>query len=154
MVGDWLTQRYQGAGAFVYAGLLGLAFQNPLLRATATPRLRAWRERVNARWKSLNGPMRALLLLGLSLAVLFLVPWQLTVSGDFSVAPRHNADVRAEVDGIIAQVYVDEGQRVAAGELIVRLLDRDYRAELRALVGKIDVTIARRAGLREASRGD
>jgi len=154
MVGDWLTQRYQGAGAFVYAGLLGLAFQNPLLRATATPRLRAWRERVNARWKSLNGPMRALLLLGLSVAVLFLVPWQLTVSGDFSVAPRHNADVRAEVDGIIAQVYVDEGQRVAAGELIVRLVDRDYRAELRAVGAQIDETLARLNMLRAGPRAE
>jgi len=39
--------------------------------------------------------------------------------------PRHNGDVRAEVDGIIAELYVDEGQRVAAGELIARLADRD-----------------------------
>src|SRR2546427_4022468 len=107
-MGGWLTERYQGAGAIVYTSLLGLAFQNPLRRWSARAGLSAWRERVNARWKALHGPVRALLLL-LSLAVLFLAPWQLTVSGDFSVAPRHNTDVRAEVDGIIAEVYVDEG---------------------------------------------
>src|SRR5213594_3755285 len=142
-VGGWLTERYQGAGAIVYTSLLGLAFQNPLRRWSARAGLSAWRERVNARWKALHGPVRALLLLGLSLAVLFLAPWQLTVSGDFSVAPRHNTDVRAEVDGIIAEVYVDEGQRVAAGELIVRLVDRDYRAEFRAVGAQIDETLAR-----------
>src|SRR5207245_4993260 len=70
IVGGLLTERYQGAGAIVYAGLLGLAFQNPLRRWTARPRLRAWREPVNARWKSLSGPVRVLLLLGLSLAAL------------------------------------------------------------------------------------
>ena len=152
MAGRWLTERYQGAGAIVYAGLLGLAFQSPLQRWSARPRLQAWRERVNARWKSLSGPVRFLLLLGLSLAALFLVPWPLTVSGDFSVAPRHNTDVRAEVDGIIAEVYVDEGQRVAAGELIVRLADRDYRAELRAVEAQIDETRARLKMLRAGPR--
>jgi len=80
--------------------------------------------------------MRVVLLFALVVAALFLVPWELTVSGEFAVAPRHNADVRAEVDGIIAEVYVDEGQRVAAGELVARLADRDYRAELRAVERK------------------
>src|SRR2546422_1525121 len=153
-MGGWLTERYQGAGAIVYTSLLGLAFQNPLRRWSARAGLSAWRERVNARWKALHGPVRALLLLGLSLAVLFLVPWQLTVSGDFSVAPRHNSDVRAEVDGIIAEVYVDEGQRVAAGELIVRLADRDYRAELRAVGAQVDETLARLNMLRAGPRAE
>ncbi|HEV8640114.1 MAG TPA: efflux RND transporter periplasmic adaptor subunit, partial [Methylomirabilota bacterium] len=154
MVGGFLTERYQGAGAIVYAGLLGLAFQNPLRRWTARPRLRAWREHVNARWRSMSGPVRVLLLFGLVLAVLFLVPWELTVSGEFSVAPHHNADVRAEVDGIIAEVYVDEGQRVAAGELIARLADRDYRAELRAVEGQSDETRARLKMLRAGPRAE
>ncbi|PYM99907.1 MAG: hypothetical protein DME07_17980 [Candidatus Rokuibacteriota bacterium] len=153
-MGGWLTERYQGAGAIVYTSLLGLAFQNPLRRWSARAGLSAWRERVNARWKALHGPVRALLLLGLSLAVLFLAPWQLTVSGDFSVAPRHNSDVRAEVDGIIAEVYIDEGQRVAAGELIVRLADRDYRAELRAVGAQIDETLARLNMLRAGPRAE
>jgi multidrug efflux pump subunit AcrA (membrane-fusion protein) len=154
MVGGFLTERYQGAGAIVYAGLLGLAFQNPLRRWTARPGLRAWRERVNARWKSVKRPVRVLLLLGLALAVLFLVPWELTVSGDFSVAPRHNADVRAEVDGIIAEVYVDEGQRVAADALIARLADRDYRAELRAVEAQSEEMRARLKMLRAGPRAE
>jgi putative peptide zinc metalloprotease protein len=152
MVGGFLTERYQGAGAMVYAGLLGLAFQNPLRRWSARPGLRAWRERVSSRWKWVKRPVRILLLLTLVLAVLFVVPWELTVSGDFSAAPRHNADVRAEVDGIIAQVYVDEGQRVRAGDLIARLADRDYRAELRAVEGQSEETRARLKMLRAGPR--
>jgi putative peptide zinc metalloprotease protein len=154
MVWGWLTERYQGTGAIIYAGLLGLAFENSLKRWTARPTLRGWRERTNARWRSLSRPVRVLLLLGLSLAVLFLVPWELTVSGEFSVAPRHNADVRAEVVGIIAEVYVDEGQRVAAGELVARLADRDYRAELRVVEAQIDETRARLKMLRTGPRAE
>jgi multidrug resistance efflux pump len=154
MVGGFLTERYQGTGAIVYAGLLGLAFQNPLRRWTARPTLRAWRERVTARWKAVKRPTRVLLVLGLAVVVLFLVPWELTVSGEVSVAPRHNADVRAEVDGIIAEVYVDEGQRVAAGELIARLADRDYRAELKAVEGQSNETQARLKMLRAGPRAE
>src|SRR6266702_1646938 len=152
MVGGYLTERYQGAGAIAYAGLLGLAFQNPLQRWAARPGFRAWRERVSPRWVPIDGRVRVVLLFALVLAALFLVPWELTVSGEFAVAPRHNADVRAEVDGIIAEVYVDEGQRVAAGELVARLADRDYRAELRAVEAQSDEIRARLKMLRAGPR--
>ena len=152
MVGGYLTERYQGAGAIVYAGLLGLAFQNPLQRWAARPGFRTWRERVNPRWAPIGGRARVVLLFALILAALFLVPWELTVSGEFAVAPRHNADVRAEVDGIIAEVYVDEGQRVAAGQLVARLEDRDYRAELRSVEAQSDEMRARLKMLRAGPR--
>src|SRR6058998_1304301 len=154
MVGGYLTERYQGVGAIAYAGLLGLAFQNPLQRWAARPGFRAWRERATPRWVPIGGRMRVVLLFALVVAALFLVPWELTVSGEFAVAPRHNADVRAEVDGIIAEVYVDEGQRVAAGELVVRLADRDYRAELRAVGAQVDETLARLNMLRAGPRAE
>jgi putative peptide zinc metalloprotease protein len=152
MVGGFLTERYQGAGAIAYAGLLGLAFQNPLRRWAARPGFRAWRVRVNSRWVPIGGRVRVVLFLAFVLAALFLVPWELTVSGEFAVAPRHNADVRAEVDGIIAAVYVDEGQRVAAGELVAQLEDRDYRAELRAIEAQSDEMRARLKMLRAGPR--
>ena len=152
IVGGFLTERYQGAGAIVYAGLLGLAFQNPLQRWAARPGFRTWRERVNPRWAPIGGRARVVLLFALILAALFLVPWELTVSGEFAVAPRHNADVRAEVDGIIAEVYVDEGQRVAAGQLVARLEDRDYRAELRSVEAQSDEMRARLKMLRAGPR--
>ncbi len=152
LVGGFLTERYQGAGAIAYAGLLGLAFQNPLRRWAARPGFRAWREHVSSRWVAIGGRVKVVLFLAFVLAALFLVPWELTVSGEFAVAPRHNADVRAEVDGIIAAVYVDEGQRVAAGELVARLEDRDYRAELRAVEAQSDEMRARLKMLRAGPR--
>jgi len=150
-VGRFLTERYQGAGAIAYAGLLGIAFQNPLQRLVARPGVQAWRERVSPRWVPI-GRMRAVPLFALVVAALFLVPWELTVSGEFTVAPRHNADVRAEVEGIIAEVYVDEGERVAAGQLIARLEDRDYRSELKAVEAQSDEIRARLKMLRAGPR--
>ena len=154
MMGGFLTERYQGTGAIAYAGLLGLAFQNPLQRWVAKPGFRAWRERVTPRWLPSGGRTRLVLLFVLVVAALFLVPRELTVSGEFAVAPRRNAEVRAEVDGIIAQIYIDEGQRVGAGELIARLEDRDYRAELKAVEAQSDEIRAKLKMLRAGPRAE
>src|SRR5262249_18619215 len=151
-VGRFLTERYQGIGAIAYAGLLGLAFQNPLRRWAAKPALRAWCEHVSSRWFPIGGRLRIVLLFALVVAALFLVPWELTVSGEFTVAPRHNAEVRAEVEGIIAKVYVDEGQRVSAAQLVTRLEDRDYRSELKAVEAQSDEIRARLKMLRAGPR--
>jgi putative peptide zinc metalloprotease protein len=62
-------------------------------------------------------------------AVLCLRP-QLRIKGPFDILPVRNADVRAEVEGIIDQIYVEEGQTVQKGDLIARLMDRDLQAEL------------------------
>jgi multidrug resistance efflux pump len=55
---------------------------------------------------------------------------ELSVTGPFTVLPEHNADVRAEVEGIIESVRTDEGTFVQTGALIARMSDKDLRAEL------------------------
>src|SRR5216117_1598688 len=65
-----------------------------------------------------------------ALVISFLVHLQLRITGAFNVLPIENADVRTAVDGIIARIYVDEGDKVKAGDLIARLLDDAPRAEL------------------------
>jgi multidrug resistance efflux pump len=149
-VGSFLTERYQGTGAVVYAGLLAAVFQNPLKRwGSIAAQAPVWRGRL----ASVPRPVKLLAALGAVLAVLFLGRMELTVSGEYTVAPRHNADVRVEVDGIVADVFVAEGQQVAKGDLIARLSARDYDAKARSAEAQIAETRARlkmlRAGPRE-----
>lgn len=88
---------------------------------------------------------RKFAILGVVLAVLFLGRMELTISGEFSAFPTHNADVRSAVDGLIAEVYVREGDFLEAGDPVARLVDRDYRA--RKL--QVEATLARsRANLK------
>src|SRR5207244_9896604 len=67
MVGSFLTERYQGAGAVLYAGLLGVAFQGPMRRWAARPALVQ-----SMRWRvaSISGPTRIFLALAFVVAVL------------------------------------------------------------------------------------
>ena len=135
-VGSILVQRYQGTGFLLFAGLLMLVFRHPLKRALASTF--AWIKSSPQRLASIKRPVKGLALGAIVLAALFLVRLELTVSGEFKLLPIHNTDIRAEVEGIIQQVYANEGDLVRAGDLIVTLSDRDYRAEL----GKTEAEIA------------
>jgi len=90
-------------------------------------------------------------------AVLLTVHLELRIAGPFNVLPQENADVRAPLEQIIEEIYVDEGQRVKAGDRIARLDPRPLNAELagiqasiqeaRAILRKLQVgpTVAERA---------
>jgi multidrug resistance efflux pump len=74
------------------------------------------------------------------------------VAGEFQVLPTANADVRAEVEGIIEEIYVKEGQRVEAGEIIARLSDRQALTRLRMVEAEIGEKRARLDMLKRGPR--
>jgi HlyD family secretion protein len=80
---------------------------------------------------------------GAAAAVLFYGHMELRIAGAFNVLPVHNADVRAEVEGIVEDICVDEGDLVRQGDLIARLSDRDLKAELQKTEAQIDENRAR-----------
>jgi len=70
--------------------------------------------------------------------VLFLAfcPLPMRVAGEAVVEAQHMATVAAPVDGNVDKVYVHEGQRVAAGEVLGALNDWQWRANLAAAEAK------------------
>jgi multidrug resistance efflux pump len=68
---------------------------------------------------------------------------ELRIKGPFDVLPVQNADVRAAVEGIIAEISVQEGQTVREGDVIARLFDRDLRAEIKRTKAAIEETEAK-----------
>lgn len=135
-VGGFLIERFQGAGFILFAGLLMAVFRNPLRKAL--PKTPALFSPGRGMPPSMKRPATVLTVLAVVLALLFLGRLELKVSGEFTVAPVHNADVRARVEGLIEEIHRDEGDRVNEGDLIARLADRDYRAELRKIEAEID----------------
>jgi len=87
--------------------------------------------------------LRALLLGAVALPILFLGRMELKIRGQFNALPIRNADVRAEVEGIVQEIYVDEGDQVREGERIDSLTDRDLRTELRKTEAGIEQSKAR-----------
>ncbi|HEV8358245.1 MAG TPA: efflux RND transporter periplasmic adaptor subunit [Gemmatimonadales bacterium] len=141
--GQYLTARYQGTGAVLFTGLLATVFATPIRRmAVAFPKA------------LVRLPRRIGLLAGVvaGVGLLYAVPLPFTVAGPVELLPARNADVRAEVLGIIEQLYVDEGSRVEAGAPLARLADREYRARLHMLDAEIAEAGAKLRLLQAGSR--
>ncbi len=140
-VGGWLVGRYQTWGFFLFLGVLAMMLRGPL-RSTFVWIHEVLRSRARALavTRRLRHPLLALLVLG---PLLYLTRLELRVAGEFVVAPVHNHDVRAEVDGIIEAIFAKEGEHVESGALLARLADRDLRAEFDQVAAAIEEGRAR-----------
>jgi len=89
-------------------------------------------------------------LAAVALVILLFGRMQLRIAGSVSVLPEQNADVRAQVEGIVEDIVVDEGDDVRAGDVIARLSNHALVAELRKTEASIRET---RAYLRKLETG-
>ena len=96
------------------------------------------------RFLALEKHRRLLLVTSAVAAVLFFVlfPLPLRVDGIATVAPGHAAQIGADVEGVIKQVNVREGEQVRKGAVIASLEDWEYRAALAAAQAKRDTAVA------------
>jgi putative peptide zinc metalloprotease protein len=127
--GAYMVWRYQGWGAVLFTALLAGVFRQPLRRALNG--VRSELAQTLTRLRFLKKLARIFAVLAIATSILFFWRTQLKVSGEFTILPIHNLEVRTEVEGIIQEVFHDEGDAVNRGDLVVRLADRDTRAELR-----------------------
>jgi len=131
----FLVRRYQGWGFVFMLALVGAIFRNPLQKA-----LRFLASQMAPSQGMLSVMKRlatTLAVLAIAGAVLYFIRTDLRIAGEFRILPIHNADIRAEVEGIIEEIVREEGDLVNAGDLIARLSDRDYRAELEKVKAEI-----------------
>jgi putative peptide zinc metalloprotease protein len=87
-----------------------------------------WREKREEymAWKMTRGQQLG----AVGLALLFLIPPVPTrVASDFVLEPGSNAHVRTDVSGVVRQVFVKQGDRVSAGEVLAVLSSPDAEAE-------------------------
>jgi putative peptide zinc metalloprotease protein len=150
LVGGFLVGRYQGMGFILFMLFLLALFRNRLSKIfTSLPTVL---RTSHLQLASMQRPTKSLILFTAALAVLFLGRMELKVSGEFKILPIHNSDVRAEVEGIIDEIYVDEGNIVNKGVMIARLSDRDPQADLRKITAEIDEKQAKLKMLKAGTR--
>jgi RND family efflux transporter MFP subunit len=75
---------------------------------------------------------RAVFVAGVAGLILFLAifPIPMRVDGTSTVASARSVQVQPEIDGVVRQVYVREGDHVQHGQVLADLEDWDYRAAL------------------------
>jgi putative peptide zinc metalloprotease protein len=98
----------------------------------------------------LSSPNRRRILIGVSALIILglLIPWPITISGRFAVAPETTISLTAPDSGFVAQVNVHEGTRVVAGAQLLRLRNLTLEREAMALRRSADSLMAVAANAR------
>lgn len=151
LLGRYLVDYFRGLGFLILMGVLIMVFRHSLrqLPQRLPDRLRLAFAGTDAmRRRRLRIAVPALLMLFLVLPVPMMAP------GSFIVLPTDNADIRADVDGVVESIYVKEGDRVEAGALIARLSNRDRQAALDQLDAEIQESSAKLKLLRLGARDE
>jgi multidrug resistance efflux pump len=96
--------------------------------------------------------LRAWLVLAALVAAAAFIPWPLYVTEECVVLPVQRFEVRSVIDGLIAEIRVDEGSRVKKGDVLARLDDRDLQAQLKQARSDIDRLSANLAKMKHGAR--
>lgn len=86
------------------------------------------------------------------LVALAIIPYPLYVTEECMVRPAERAEVRAPFDGIVAEIFVAEGDAVKAGSPLARFDDRQVSHERRQAKAEVDRLKANLSMLQKGSR--
>jgi multidrug efflux pump subunit AcrA (membrane-fusion protein) len=139
-VGGWLVREYQTWGLLILSALCLMAI--PVANREALSQSRGLVGGVLVRVKKLPRlvPILAALIVGGCL------PWELKVSGDFTILPQTEVSVTPQVDGTLKAIHVDERDPVRSGAVLAEIenleLSNEYeetRGELTAKRASLDL---------------
>ena len=92
-----------------------------------------------------------LCVVGSMVAFICLLGWHLgmeiTIAGQGRLQPTARYEVKAQRSGLIQTVYVQHGQEIAQGDLMLTLDDTDLRTELEQLEHELGINQSRRVAL-------
>lgn len=88
-------------------------------KKTASRKRRAWLRR--AQWFVLLAGLAGLMIFG---------KMELRIAGEFEALPIPHAEARARVEGMVAEILVEEGQKVKRGDVLARLSGHELKADL------------------------
>ena len=134
-----LVPLYEGRGALAALLLLIFVMHKPIFGALATVPPIAWlldRRGGWARW-TVRAAIPAAIL------IVLLLPYPYRTGGAFQFLPSHRAEIRTEVEGVIEEVLVREGDEVKAGQPVARLGPRNHARNLTAAKGRLEGARAR-----------
>ena len=145
---DNLTPLYEGRGALATVALLLFVIHQPFLDILArTPPVR---------WilDPRGGPARWAVRVAIPAALIgaLFIPYPYSTGGPFQFLPARRAVVRAEVEGMVDEVFVREGDLVAAGQPIAHLDTRVHEKDLAAASAQLAAARAELEDLKAGAR--
>ena len=130
----FLTDMYGGIGAMIAIALVFFTVQKPVTQTVTRRRSVRWL------FSKDGGKLRWSVRLGILILVLALgfIPYSYEVSGPFNLLPATSYEIRTEVEGMIDEVLVQEGQWVQAGDPVLRLIEREHQTRALSAMAQLD----------------
>jgi putative peptide zinc metalloprotease protein len=112
LIGGWMVQEYRTWGVIMASMLFAMAV--PVVIKVNVSGSGKFLKAIFVRIR--KSPKLSIALLFIVLGAFF--PWELKITGDFTIVPQQYVAVTPLVEGNIIKIYVDEGSRVSAGSLL------------------------------------
>ncbi len=131
-LGGWLVREFQTWGVVMISALFFMTV--PV----------ASKENAAASWKVTRAVMVRFRKNPVALTVLILVliagflPWELKISGDFTMLASNRASVTPQVSGNLKKIYVDQGNRVQAGDVLAEIENLDLSNSYEDVKGELE----------------
>lgn len=138
--GVYLLSTYQGVGFIAFSFFLTGILRNPIKKLMRRPLPAV--SGVDPPPRKMGMPTKIAIGGAMAFGAMFFIPMELKVSGDFTLLPKHNADIQAEVDGLITKFFVSEGDTVGIGDPIALLADRELVASYEQKKAQTDAAAA------------
>jgi len=100
---------------------VGVIFRSPLRKGARL--LASQFSLTQGKMRVVKRTLKLLAVLVIAGVCFYFIQTDLRVSGEFRILPIHNADVRAEVEGIIEEILVEEGKTVGINTVVGRISD-------------------------------
>jgi multidrug resistance efflux pump len=130
-LGGWMVQQYQGWGLFVSSMffLVGVPI--------AAKENSAWVGNLfKSGFKRVRKTPLFFIILALIIAGGFL-PWELKISGDFSVTALNRISASPQVVGNLKKIYVEQGDRVRRGDVLAEIENLDLSNSRHETAGEL-----------------
>lgn len=135
-----------------FAGLVGfLMFSTITLRKTA---VESWSGLRAMATRAAYKKYRNLGIAAAAILISFVGHWELKIPAEFKVLARSESTVRTETEGIIVEMLVREGSRVAKGDVLARLRDFEKQQKISELAGELESKRSELALLRAGARAE
>lgn len=145
-LGGWLVREYQTWGLVLIAGIAMLAVPGGRKEDAKA------KGRLKVRLAVRLGKAPYLIFFLILLALALFLPWELKVSGDFTIRPNQQVSVNPEINGTLQVINVDEGSRVKAGDVLAVIQNLDLQNSYEETKGELASKSAQLELLRAGSR--
>lgn len=132
-VWGYMIPAFGGRGALLTSLLFLFAFHKPMGNFMARQK--------PVRWLFLENKLRRRFVVWGLVVMVFLLgflPYPYEVSGPFRLLPAERFQIRTEIEGMIEEVLVREGQWVEAGDPVLRLIEREYESRALSALAKLE----------------